>query len=206
MGLKIADSKKDATSTKAEVPTKEQIVEDTTKAMAETKEVLESTPPAGPTSDEWGLKLTDRFNLVRQKESFMLIEHRPGEDAKGNPTTRPVKTWHPNIDQVLNKMARCHTLELLEQEEVDKFVDAIGDLNTTLRETVGPMIEQAQAKHDGAKQIGTWGDQVPAFLGRLKTALKVAESSKMAKEQDGEVMVPISSIRKVIEDEFVEAR
>lgn len=173
--------------------------EEATKAMTKAKEALEETPPSGNSSEEWGLRLTDRFNVVRQKESFMLVEHRPSQDRDGNPTTKTLKTYHPSVEQIIGKMAKVHVLDLLEQEQVDNFVDAVTKLTSTLRDTVGPLLEAAEAKHTESSVLG--GNVYLDFLGRLKTGLKVAEKSE-AFEVDGQQVMPVEAVYKAIETEF----
>lgn len=171
-----------------------------TKAMTKAKETLEETPPSGNNSDEWGLLLTDRFNVVRQKESFMLVEHRPSQDRDGNPTTKTLKTYHPSVEQIIGKMTKVHTLDLLEQEEVDKFVDGVADLSKTLRETVEPLLKGAQKNHESASNM--WKDHLPTFLGRLDATLRDIEKTGAFEGPDGEKAITLSALKKGIEQEF----
>jgi len=203
MALNIAGNKpkeeKPVTPSPKETKSEPVVTEEKdSKAEVEKVEAAESTPPKVP-FDEWGLKITDRFSVVRQRESFMLIEHRPSEDKDGNKTTKAIKTYHPTVEQVLGKMAKVHTLDLLEQEEVDKFADALSHLTTTLRETVGPLLDAADGNHKQASTLG--GNVYLDFMGRLKTGLKVAEKSE-AFEVDGQQVMPVEAVYKAIETEF----
>jgi thiamine kinase-like enzyme len=83
----------------------------------------------------------------------MLVEHRPSQDKQGNPSVTTTKTYHANVDQVLKKMARLHNLDLLEQETVDQFTDAVDKLCETITDQVGPILEAQEVKYKAAQKM-----------------------------------------------------
>lgn len=79
------------------------------------------------------MKINETWSVEGGNGDFILTQTVEGTNKKtGEPVERKTQTYHATLEQVAAKIARTHALEAVEEENLQKVVDAVEKLSENI--------------------------------------------------------------------------
>lgn len=83
------------------------------------------------------MKINDEWSIEAGQDQFILVHHKPGKNPKtGEPTVSESRTYHPNLQQVANKITRTSTLSALSKGNLEDFMLAVSQAASEISDAV----------------------------------------------------------------------